>query len=129
MNGAPDHQHDSQPPVVGQLAVNPVSFGGKLWLPANVLPDYMRAMAGVIAAAGNEPMAAAVAEQAEQVELQLMYLAPVSGTSRMDFHVPQASFRCPNCGKSSAHPADVAQGYCGACHDWTGETGIATPEQ
>lgn len=31
------------------------------------------------------------------------------------------SFTCPRCGRTSHHQADVAEGYCGACHDWTGE--------
>ena len=30
------------------------------------------------------------------------------------------SFTCPRCGRVSYHPDDVAAGYCGACHDWTG---------
>lgn len=29
-------------------------------------------------------------------------------------------FTCPRCGKVSAHPKDLEEGYCGACHDWTG---------
>ncbi|MFI6326608.1 hypothetical protein ACIBG8_54430 [Nonomuraea sp. NPDC050556] len=67
-----------QPPSVGQLAVNPVSFGGKLWVPAHVLGDYMRAMALVFAEAGLHEIAAAVGEQAEQVDIQLMYKAPAA---------------------------------------------------
>jgi hypothetical protein len=31
-----------------------------------------------------------------------------------------ASFTCSRCGKVSHHPVDQAEGYCGACHDWTG---------
>ncbi len=31
-----------------------------------------------------------------------------------------AGFRCPRCGRVSFHPVDLAEGYCGACHDWTG---------
>lgn len=31
------------------------------------------------------------------------------------------SFTCPRCGRTSHHPMDVTEGYCGACHDWTGE--------
>lgn len=31
-----------------------------------------------------------------------------------------ASFTCPICGRTSYHPTDAAEGYCGACHDWTG---------
>ncbi|MFG2056664.1 hypothetical protein ACGFI9_21840 [Micromonospora sp. NPDC048930] len=30
------------------------------------------------------------------------------------------SFTCPVCGRVSHHPRDVDEGYCGACHDWTG---------
>ena len=25
----------------------------------------------------------------------------------------------PRCGMASAHPTDIAEGYCGNCHDWT----------
>jgi hypothetical protein len=31
---------------------------------------------------------------------------------------PEA-FTCPRCGRVSHHPMDRAEGYCGACHDWT----------
>jgi hypothetical protein len=31
-----------------------------------------------------------------------------------------AAFTCPRCGRTSYHPEDARQGYCGACHDWTG---------
>jgi len=30
------------------------------------------------------------------------------------------SFTCPRCGRISHHPADEAEQYCGACHDFTG---------
>lgn len=30
-------------------------------------------------------------------------------------------FRCPLCGMESTHPEDIAEGYCGECHDFTGE--------
>jgi hypothetical protein len=33
----------------------------------------------------------------------------------------QRAFVCPRCGATSTHPNDIAQGYCGACHDWTGQ--------
>lgn len=26
---------------------------------------------------------------------------------------------CPACGATTAHPEDVAEGYCVECHDWT----------
>ncbi len=30
-------------------------------------------------------------------------------------------FTCPRCGRTSYHPTDKAEGYCGNCHDWTGQ--------
>lgn len=29
------------------------------------------------------------------------------------------SFKCPRCGRTTYHPKDIVEGYCGACHDWT----------
>ena len=34
---------------------------------------------------------------------------------------PDVAFECPRCGAVSHNPTDVAEGYCGRCHDWTGE--------
>lgn len=34
--------------------------------------------------------------------------------------MPEPSFTCPRCGRTSHNPTDVVEGYCGACHDWTG---------
>ena len=31
-----------------------------------------------------------------------------------------SSFTCPRCGRTSWNPNDVREGYCGACHSWTG---------
>jgi hypothetical protein len=31
-----------------------------------------------------------------------------------------ALFTCPKCGRTSHNPNDLVEGYCGACHDWTG---------
>lgn len=36
------------------------------------------------------------------------------------------SFTCPLCGKTSYNPDDVREGYCGACHEWTGELRVTT---
>ncbi|GAA1015847.1 hypothetical protein Aple_010520 [Acrocarpospora pleiomorpha] len=30
------------------------------------------------------------------------------------------SITCPRCRRTSYNPNDIAAGYCGACHDWTG---------
>jgi hypothetical protein len=35
--------------------------------------------------------------------------------------VTAPSFRCPRCGRRSYNPNDIREGYCGNCHDWTGE--------
>lgn len=32
-------------------------------------------------------------------------------------------FTCPCCGRTSHNPHDTEQGYCGACHWFTGDTG------
>jgi hypothetical protein len=37
-----------------------------------------------------------------------------------------ASFTCPICGRTSWHPTDVAERWCGACH---GATGHPLPEE
>lgn len=29
------------------------------------------------------------------------------------------SFTCPRCGRTTYNTMDVAEGYCGHCHDWT----------
>lgn len=40
---------------------------------------------------------------------------------RPDVTDPRPSFVCPECQAESWHPQDVAQGYCGRCHFWTGD--------
>lgn len=35
---------------------------------------------------------------------------------------PYDYFTCPRCGMTSHNPNDVAEGYCGNCHDHTGKT-------
>lgn len=31
----------------------------------------------------------------------------------------QPSITCPECGATSYHPTDIAEGYCGRCHGFT----------
>lgn len=31
---------------------------------------------------------------------------------------PEASITCPRCGRESFNPTDVAERYCGACHQF-----------
>lgn len=33
----------------------------------------------------------------------------------------QPSITCPICGKTSFHPRDISDHYCGYCHWWTGD--------
>jgi ribosomal protein L37E len=40
----------------------------------------------------------------------------------------QPSFTCPRCGRTSYNPADVKEGYCGNCHDWTRGTERRDPD-
>jgi hypothetical protein len=40
--------------------------------------------------------------------------------------VTSAAFTCPRCGRVSHNLGDTAQGYCGSCHDWTGDTAAAS---
>jgi hypothetical protein len=35
------------------------------------------------------------------------------------YAVQVPSITCPVCGMTSYNPTDVAEGYCGNCHDWT----------
>jgi hypothetical protein len=35
------------------------------------------------------------------------------------------SFTCPCCGAVSYNPNDIAQRFCGRCHDWTGDPELA----
>jgi hypothetical protein len=37
------------------------------------------------------------------------------------------SITCPICSRTSHHPEDVAQGYCGACHAFTRECASGGP--
>jgi len=38
---------------------------------------------------------------------------------------PGPVFGCPRCGRVSSSEEDLREGYCGACHDWTGPPGGA----
>jgi hypothetical protein len=31
----------------------------------------------------------------------------------------QSGYTCPICNRTSHHPDDMREGYCGACHTWT----------
>lgn len=36
----------------------------------------------------------------------------------------QPSITCPQCQRTSYHPKDIEEGYCGNCHDWTGPSSV-----
>lgn len=38
----------------------------------------------------------------------------------------EPTFQCPRCHSVSYHPKDIQHGYCGRCHDFTGEK-VTTP--
>lgn len=46
---------------------------------------------------------------------------PLAGTSA------RQPFRCSQCGRASWHPEDARNGYCGACHEYTGDLGDVDP--
>src|SRR3954447_5353986 len=39
------------------------------------------------------------------------------------------AFTCPRCGRTSHNPNDEREGYCGACHGWTGDQQPGTNRQ
>jgi hypothetical protein len=40
---------------------------------------------------------------------------------------PSPGFTCPVCGRTSYHPTDLAEGFCGACSSYTGPRRSAGP--
>ena len=46
---------------------------------------------------------------------------PEYDPAAIDPDSPPPSFTCPRCGMRSYNPNDVAESYCGNCHDWTGD--------
>jgi ribosomal protein S27AE len=38
--------------------------------------------------------------------------------------VPRPSITCPRCSQTSYNANDIANGYCGNCHDWTSRPGV-----
>ena len=49
-----------------------------------------------------------------------LYLRMSAGREARDATAAR-SITCPRCGVTSRHPCDIAEGYCGRCHDWTSE--------
>lgn len=50
----------------------------------------------------------------------------MSTRSRPGASMAEFVFTCPRCHRSSAHPKDRKEGFCGRCHDWTGQ-GLKCP--
>lgn len=42
-------------------------------------------------------------------------------------HRGQPSITCPRCSRTSYHPEDIKQGYCGFCHWWTSDSQLGQP--
>lgn len=72
-------------------------------MPLNIVSDLLRAIGDV-------------AENAGYTDVSLT----TDGTSRI-VATPPGAFRCPRCSRVSHNPNDRRAGYCGACHDWTGD--------
>lgn len=48
---------------------------------------------------------------------------PLAGTFHVELRSAMAeSITCPRCKRTSHHPRDIEQGYCGFCHWWTSDT-------
>jgi ribosomal protein S27AE len=47
-------------------------------------------------------------------------LAPGEARTLADL-LDRPAFTCPRCGATSRSADDIAAGYCGRCHDWTGQ--------
>lgn len=62
-------------------------------------------------------LAAATGDTAKGIDYRNRLLADLTAGTRNGL---LTSIACPRCGRTSHHPTDVAEGYCGACHDWTG---------
>lgn len=45
---------------------------------------------------------------------------PVDADIELRIFRPPSVFTCEDCGRTSQHPKDLEQGYCGACHAFTG---------
>lgn len=50
-----------------------------------------------------------------------MTLSGPPTTDELLAQLDQPHFVCPRCGITSWHPTDAERGYCGRCHDFTGE--------
>jgi hypothetical protein len=54
--------------------------------------------------------------------------AASTGTLRPKAPPPLPSITCPFCGKTSYHPKDIEERYCGHCHRFRTEDGEAVPD-
>lgn len=78
---------------------------------------YTRALLGLAASPLLHTQAAAL-----RAELVAAGVLPATAPAAGPVAPPApASFTCPTCGRTSHHPQDVRNGYCGACHEFTGQ--------
>jgi hypothetical protein len=79
---------------------------------------WVRAIVPVISAYADRLRDRALAAQS----CSRTYPAPiVEVLGRVAEASQQPSFLCPRCGMRSYNPNDIRWGYCGACHDYTGD--------
>jgi ribosomal protein L37E len=100
------------------------------WLIAHALREWLIAHAQVEERREERRRAAGTLTRDEDpwnptITAEVVRMAPITtGTAGRDaprIDPTSRRFVCPRCGAVSYHPADKAEGYCGRCHDYTGE--------
>jgi hypothetical protein len=108
------------------LAPNPAAncraFGervaaGDLGIAREALRDAEEAFdrPGVLPDRPDEEAAEKWLRSVRRAYLEVQHVDPVTEGAEL------SAFTCPCCGMTSHHPEDIRQGYCGACHWWTGD--------
>jgi predicted RNA-binding Zn-ribbon protein involved in translation (DUF1610 family) len=105
------------------------------WLTAETLRDPTAFVRARALAALRLGMAAAQEAQALTDSPEFMErvaavqpLLRAASAAAADFVEEAVAFTCPRCGSRSYNPNDIREGYCGACHDWTGGTQVCRAE-
>lgn len=66
-----------------------------------------------------------LAAERERIALAIeaAYAAAIETAAGIARTGPPPSITCPRCQRTSYNPGDIANGYCGACHDFTSREG------
>ena len=60
-----------------------------------------------------------IAQKGDQVDPLVISILDKLAAERKRRDDIRFSITCPRCGRTSYNPFDIAEGYCGNCHDWT----------